>query len=553
MMINDTPQPSPQQISLLTSLFAQNELEELIEQGMLLIRQFPQAVQVYNILCVAYSGLGKYEQAITCAEQAIEFKPDYVKAYINQANALMNVGRHEEAEASYNHAIQIEPGFAEAHNHLGAFFMQLNNYKEAASNFSRAVEIKPDYIKALNNLGCALNELGRNDEAIDCFNKAIALHADYAEAYNNLACTLLDIGRKDEAISSFNEAIEIKPDYAEAHRQLSALKRYESDDPQFLQMVELLESPELTDQQRMHLCFALAKAEEDFGDIDQSFSDFLEGNQLRKQSADYNIELDRDLFHSIKSTFNTNDPTSYHHIAPSDETEIQPIFILGMPRSGTTLVEQIISSHSQVYGAGEVEALDHALNQIQWDEATVSDGQLETLSSHYLSELKSLASNERFITDKVTINFRWIGFILEAMPNAKIIHMQRDARATCWSIFKHYFGGDGLGFAYDLNDLTEYYKIYAELMQFWENRYPGRIYHLQYEALTESQESETRKLLEYCGLEWEEQCLEFHQSKRAVTTASYDQVRKKMYQGSSNAWKKFEQHLTPMVKQLDGY
>jgi len=240
-------------------------------------------------------------------------------------------------------------------------------------------------------------------------------------------------------------------------------------------------------------------------------------------------------------------------LSPETDNASTPLFILGMPRSGTTLVERILSNHSKVYGVGEVAILDHGINSINWNEYGVDSGQLQNLRDHYLSWMESLNVSERYITDKATINFRWIGFILQAMPEARIVHIKRDARATCWSAYKHFFGGDALGFSCDLDDVSEYYKLYVNLMGFWEQRFPGRIHHINYETLTEAQEDETRKLLDYCGLDWEEQCMDFHLSGRAVATASNEQVRKKMYQGSSNVWRKFEKQLEPMISKLEGY
>ncbi len=172
--------------------------------------------------------------------------------------------------------------------------------------------------------------------------------------------------------------------------------------------------------------------------------------------------------------------------------------------------------------------------------------------SGYFAEINSLGAGETHVTDKMPLNFIWTGFILTAMPEAKVINLQRSPVATCWSVFKHYFSSKGNNYAYDLIDVAEYYKLYIDLMGFWRERFPNRIYDLNYETLTESPEEETRKLLDYCGLDWEGQCLEFHKTKRAVKTASSVQVRQAMYKGSSEAWRKYETHLQPMLQALKG-
>jgi hypothetical protein len=224
-----------------------------------------------------------------------------------------------------------------------------------------------------------------------------------------------------------------------------------------------------------------------------------------------------------------------------------------MPRSGTTLVEQILASHSQVYGAGELDLLNKAIRATEWRSTQLSSDHLQSIREAYFSSLKEIGAAEPYVTDKQPFNFRWIGFILAAIPEAKIVHVRRDARATCWSNFKHCYSSEAIGFAYDLQDIVEYYKMYVDLMAFWHEKFPGRIYDLDYETLTEHQEVESRKLLEYVGLNWEDQCLEFYKTRRAVQTASDTQVRQKMYQGSSDEWRKYEKYLESMLELLRGF
>lgn len=317
-------------------------------------------------------------------------------------------------------------------------------------------------------------------------------------------------------------------------------------------MLQLVERRSLSDEDRMQLSFALGKAHDDIGNHDKAFSYLLDGNRLRKQELKYDISSARASFTKIKATFSENVPALNVGNEPNGAEGQRPIFILGMPRSGTTLVEQILASHSQVYGAGELRLLGPLVNTIKWSATQLSSGQLESIRKSYSSGLTEIGASEPYITDKMPLNFQWIGFIFTAIPGAKIVHVKRDARATCWSNFKHYFSGKGNGFANDLQDVAEYYKMYIDLMAFWHQKFPGRIYYLNYEALTEHQEEETRKLLYYVGLDWEDQCLEFHETKRTVRTASATQVRQKMYQGSSEEWRNYEKHLEPMVELLRG-
>ncbi len=547
MFFSRPKRPSDEQIQHLTGLFSSGQLDDLITQAGELVRRFPKSAQLHNILAVAYNAVGDFHAAVDSAEQAVRIQPDYAKALVNLGNALANIGEQQQALESYRQAVLAAPDMAEAHNNLGAFLVRLERHEEAVACFRRALELQPAYIKALNNLGCAQLALGRNEDAIASFDEALALKPDYAEACNNLGGALRDAGRKQESVASFRRAIELNPHYTEAYRQLADLIPFTADEPLYVEMQDLLASGTLSDDQRMHLCFALGKAEEDMGAYEQAFRYLQQGNRLRKAMSGYHIEEDRHLFALIKDAFRAAMP------APASDGPLPatPLFIVGMPRSGTTLLEQILCSHSDVYGAGEVATLDHAMNYMAWGASGVTMAQLQQLRRHYASWLQALDVEEGFVTDKAMLNFRWIGFILLAMPEARIIHIRRDARATCWSIYRHFFGSNGLGYAYDPEDVAEYYGMYLDLMAFWEQRFPGRIHHLDYEALTEAQEEQTRAVLEYCGLPWQAECLDFHRNKRAVATASSEQVRARMYQGSSDAWRRYEAWLQPMLERLE--
>jgi hypothetical protein len=242
----------------------------------------------------------------------------------------------------------------------------------------------------------------------------------------------------------------------------------------------------------------------------------------------------------------------------SEPSAFNPIFIVGMPRSGTSLVEQIISSHHLVHGAGELTNLPSIIGPIATDHVNQDVYKLPekaflSIREQYLDVLSNLNVPESVITDKLPLNFLYIGFILIAFPEAKIVHMKRDARAVCWSIYKSNFTNTGNGYSYNIDDLAGFYGLYIDIMNFWHQLFPGKIYDMCYEDLTTNQEEETRKLLQYCELDWDENCLSFHKNKRAVRTASALQVREKMYQGSSEAWKKYEVHLKPLIKALSAY
>ena len=520
----------------------------------------PGYAEAYGNRGVALQALGQMKEAVESYDKAIQLKPDYAKAYSNRGTALQELGQLNEAVASCNKAIQLKPGYAEAYNNCGAALQELELLKEAVENYDKAIQLKPEYAEAYCNRGAAQQELGLLKEAEESYDKAIQIKPDYARVYLNRGNSLQVLGQLKEAAESYDKAIQFKPNYAEAHRTLSTLKNYKPDDPQIEFMEGLYrDDAEPGKKDRMHICFALAKAYESLGKYDQSFSYLAEGNHLRSNELNYNIVDDKKVITRSKEIFSAGSPAP--DAAPGGNASIRTLFIVGMPRSGTSLVEQILASHSQVYGAGELKTMGKLVypilsnfsdQSVSQDNNKIFRNEINTIRDGYFDMLAELNVPEKIITDKLPLNFLFIGFILSAFPEAKIIHVNRDPMATCWSIYKHYFSGKGNGYAYDMSTLAEFYKLYIDLMSFWRERFPDCIYDLCYENLTESQEEETQKLLQFCGLEFENQCLDFHNTKRMVKTASNVQVRKKMYQGSSEAWRKYERHLQPLIIEL-GY
>jgi hypothetical protein len=278
--------------------------------------------------------------------------------------------------------------------------------------------------------------------------------------------------------------------------------------------------------------------QEDLGDLSAAFVSYVAGGDMRQKLLAYEFKQDEHLFVQIK-----NIAPQFKNVTltiSGEPIRHTPIFILGMPRSGTTLVEQIISSHSEVTGAGELEYVSRFGTELV---AGIRAPTLEAVSAfreQYLTELAKRADGQAFITDKMPQNFRYIALIYAAFPEAKIVHVQRNAEATCWSNFKHYFVAKSLGYSYNLRDTVKYYTLYKELMHFWSQSYGDRIYNLDYDTLTEYQGPETRRLVEHLGLDWEDACLAPQNNNRSVKTASQQQVRQKVYKGSSQAWRKYE-------------
>jgi Flp pilus assembly protein TadD len=501
----------------------------------------PQNTEVHNNLGVILQELGRFEEAEQSLKQAIKLKPDFAEAHNNFGILLKEQGRLEEAEASYGQAIELKPDFAEAYNNLGIILNELGKLDEAEASYRQAITLKSDYAEAYNNLGIILNELGKLDEAEASYRQAITLKPDFAEAYNNLGIVLQGLGRMEEAEISYRKAIELKPDLAEAHRNLTVMKQFDAQDEQYLKMLELYLDKNISEEQRCHINFGLAKACEDLGDYEKAFAHYSEGNALRKKLLNYHINQDVELFKQIKSNY----PQVLKNSLELNNLTKKPIpiFIVGMPRSGTTLVEQIISSHSKVTGAEELSFVGQLGSSIGRGLSDLNTDSLINFRERYLMKLQSVSNGNLIVTDKMPQNFCYIGLLAAAFPEAKIVHVKRNPAAVCWANYKQYFVSKGIGYCYAIDDVISYHKLYENLMGFWTNTLSKRIYNLDYEQLTVNQESETRQLIDYLDLNWDENCLSPQNNKRNVKTVSNIQVRQKVYQGSSEQWKKYQPFL----------
>lgn len=506
--------PSSDQIKSLVNLYNQRRFKDALKQSNLLISYFPKSAILYNIQGAVFQALGQDDCSI--------------KAY---KKALLN-----------------DPTNADAFNNIGTILKKEGKLKEAIDAFNQAIRNEPKNADAYNNLGTALKEKGLLDKAVTAFRKALTIKPKYAVAHNNLGNTLKEQGKLQKAIEAYDNAIAIKPDYAAAFRNHSMLITYKPGDHKITQVSKLLKHQNLTDSDRCHLHFAYAKMKEDLEELSEAFDNYLTGGQLRQKILAYDFLQDQKLFERIKFVAPTLKEFSLTNSAEINSPI--PIFIVGMPRSGTTLIEQILSSHSEVTGAGELAYVARFGAKISLGLTAPSAEVILKFREDYLAKLKKKADGRRFVTDKMPHNFQHIGLICSAFPEAKIVHATRNASATCWSNFKHFFPSRGLGYSYDLRDTVNYYKLYQDLMCFWRKSYCDNIYTTNYDLLTENQKQETQLLLSNIGLNWEDACLAPEHNKRAVNTSSNLQVRRKVYKGSSQAWRKYESFIGHIFNEL---
>jgi len=561
----------------------------------LVIRE-PGNAEAHNNLGLILQQLGRLEEAISSFRRAIVIRPSYVIALTNLGVAHAAQGRHEEAIRCSEAALEVDSFDLSALNNLGAAHYALERYAEAIGCFEAVIALAADFADARINLAAALREAGRPAEAVGHYQRALVLRPDDVDAHLNLADLLHTVDRRDEAIAHFTRASEISPQSAPAHaglgRILQEVGRIEEaracfrqavaadpkgfahylnlahitklapDDPVLLAMLSLAEDiGSLPDDDRINAHFGLGKALADVGRHDDSFAHFLAGNKLRRQSTDYDEARALRGLQRIKDVFTPEYLARWPKPAVSSAT---PIFIVGMPRSGSTLVEQILAKHQLVICAGETDALRQTLNQYDADVSSwrlldpafhPTDHHVAELSARYLARLKDeaiRASPEKAaadrVTDKMLNNFRYIGLIHKLFPNARIIHTFRDPIETCLSCFSINFANQR--FTFNLAELGRYYRGYAMLMRHWKKTLPaGVIFDVRYEAVVQDFERSARAIVAHCALDWDDECLRFYEAERPVRTASVEQVRRPIYHSSVRRWRPDSETLRPL---LDG-
>lgn len=533
-------------------LYKLGDFGEAIKQIKDLNNLYPNQPLLFNLIGACYKEIGQLEGAAKMFRNAVELQPSYFEAYFNLGVVLQDMEQNDEAIDSYKKAINIKPNYPDAHNNLGNILLGLGHLDAAIESLEWAIAYKHDFAEAYNNLGNAFNDYGKSEDAIQNYQKAIFYKPNYEKAIFNLALLYKDLGNKKDFIKNIEKVLSLNPNWGHAHYHLSRVKKYTNNDPQIEQIKLALKNKNVSSIDLIGLNFALSKVYEDLEEYSEQFRFLDEANSLRKKELNYSIEKDIKLFSRIKETFSSI-PVPLN-LSLSKKYSIRPIFILGMPRSGTSLVHQILDSHKEVSGLGELNHLNKFVVPLlkSFDKEVnncFSEDALLSLRRNYLESLPISGIDEKVVVDKMPINFRYIGFILSSFPEAKIIHMTRNPMAICWSIYKYEFRGNAYSFNQD--DIAAYYNLYSDLMDFWHRLFPGKIYDVCYEDLTINQEEQTKKILEYCELNWDLNCLNFHKNNTAVKTTSSMQVRNKMYQGSSEAWKKYETYLEPLLKGLN--
>lgn len=547
----------PQALVTLADILLQrgewNEAEAQCRKALRLVQRMPGAL---NTLGLALKRQGRFEEALACLEELVRATPDLSQARNNLGTVLQALGRLAPAESAYREAVRLNKQFAEAWNNLGTILRETMRFAESEQAYRRAIALQPGYAEAHSNLGELLHEDSRMDEAEGAYRKALELSPHTAKTLNNLGNALQDMGRMDEAAATYREALAQEHNLAEALRNLVQCARYSTTDHRDARAARArLSSSDVPVEDTAHLHFALGKLHDDCGDYTQAFEHYATGNRIVHAQRPFDIEA---FIRFVDKVIRVFDADLFAKPPAGASDSAIPVFVIGMPRSGTSLVEQILASHPAAWGAGELPTVNALLARLRalgagtYPELVreVKDSSLAELSAIYLDRLtRDAAPTVLRVSDKMPLNFYHLGLLARLFPRARVIHCRRDPLDTGLSLYFQYFS-TGNAYAFDLKTIGAFYRQYRRLMKHWEWVLPLPIHGIDYEALVAHPQTQARALIEFTGLDWDPRCLAYHRSRRAVRTASSWQVRQPLYTRSVGRWKSYARYLGPLRDSL---
>tara|TARA_Y100000780_G_scaffold149375_1_gene134583 strand:- start:267 stop:1835 length:1569 start_codon:yes stop_codon:yes gene_type:complete len=507
------------QIQSAVNIYKSGNLNKAEQVTSKLIANNPKIVFLYNLLGLILTGQNKIDKAIKC----------------------------------YEKGLKIDSNFAMLYNNLGHLFFSFESYKDiqkAEKYFKKSISLNSKLAEPHNNLGNLYKSLNKYDVSINCYKKAIENSPKLYLTHYNLGNTYVTMGKFGQAAKHFKEAIKVTPNFVLAHRGLSRITKYTKQNEHFNELVRIYNNTNIRDfTGKVEIAFSLGKAYEDIKSFDESFKFYNEANEIYRKKINFSITGEKKRFQNNKETFNKKLFEKYNR---SGYSSTSPIFIVGMPRSGTTMIEQILSSHPKVFGADEIDFIPdlikknfgkNDLRSFFEGEIDFKEDSLRKIGKNYVHKIEKISNKSERTTDKLPVNFFSIGLIKLILPNSKIIHCYRHPKDNCFSIFKTHFTSGRIKYAYDLNEIVEYYKLYNDLMKYWNNVLPNFVYNIKYENLILDTESEIKNLVHFCNLKWTEVCLNFHNNNRPIRTASDTQARSKIYNTSIDSWKHYKKYL----------
>jgi len=488
---------------------------------------------------------GNYAEAAALYEEAVELESSHAEALNNLGSSLSHLGRYEEAEQCFRDAMAIKPNYSDPYGNLGVLLRQKSYLADSEASLRRALKLRPNDLDARVNLGLTLVFLGRLRDARACFAKVLKTSPRNVLALFGMGQIAALEGRFEEAETTYRRIIEIRPRMTNAWAALPGTRKMTNADAEWLKNAEELATSAIHPLEEANLRFAMGKYCDDVNDFADAFKNFKRGNELLKTTAE---DYDRKKrSHLIDELIRVYSRESIAKIGAAGSSSVKPVFVVGMPRSGTSLAEQIIASHPAAYGAGE---LHFWANLIEKDRGLTRDILGEPtrpkVAEEYLGILEGFSASALHVVDKATVNSGFLGLIYSVFPGARVIYMQRDPIDTCLSCYFQQFL-TGINFAFDLSDLVHYYREHQRMMAHWRAVLPsGFILEVPYEELVADPETWSRKMLDFIGLEWDPRVLEFHTNRRQVTTASAWQVRQKVYKSSVARWRNYEKFIGPL-------
>ena len=502
---------------------------------------------------------GRWAEAEKLCRDILRRDPRDVNALRLLGTCAAHAGRQREAERLLRRAVTQAPDYAEARRDLGRLFKEQQRLEEAIAEFEKAIELEPGVFQGHFLLASVLAPAARSYDAIEAYRKVIELRPKHAGGWLGLGHMLKTVGRQEEAIEAYRECIRLKPGNGEIYWSLANLKTYKLSDADIAEIEAqlALDKNEVDTQSRVNFLFALAKAWEDRGDFERAWRYYEEGNSTQRMEENYDPVRTEVLNDAIIQVF---EPELLESRRGQGHPSGEPIFIVGLPRSGSTLLEQILASHSQVEGTAELPYVGIVSNSVSRNRAdgvnyphavrSLDAAQLRQLGQDYLdlARIHRTEGRPRFV-DKMPNNFPAVGFLQLVLPNAKIIDARRDPLDSCLSCYRQLFAR-GQSFTYDLTDIGEYFLQYQRMMDYWHEVLPGRVLTVQYEDMVNDFENQVRRLLDYCELPFEENCVRFWETDRPVRTASSEQVRQPIYTQSIHRWRRYEHQLGELIEVL---
>ncbi len=527
-------------------LFNQSKFDEALVKISKLIKDNKKYFLPYNYRGIILLKIGNNSQALIDFKKATDLNPNFVLGYNNIALCYRALGNIEYAIKNLRKVIELDPNILETRINLGSCFLDIGKYKESLDEFHYALKLNDKHEHTHHLIADVLIKICHYKEAREHHLTALAINPLNFMNYFLLASDDLWAGDNINAAKNFRKAIELNPNFCESFYGLSRSEKISLSDPVFQLAEKMIAKPNLSDEDQVFLKFFLARVYETNKNEELFFKFLRESNAIRKTISKYSSTQPLLLFNKIKDIYLKHKDTlsEFNNEIVQYKNEINLIFILGMPRSGTSLVEQILSNHPLVFGAGEVPTLHESLLNLFSSglENKSLEDELQRIRIDYLKHL-SVMTEKKIVTDKLPLNFIWIGFILYMFPRAKILHLSREPIATCFSIYKTLFSTGSLDFSYDEEDIIKFYRLYEDIMQFWNTSLPNHVFSIPYEELVDYPQDMMQRVFSFINLPYDENVLNIKDNKRSVTTASDLQIRDQIFKGSSKSWMLYEKNL----------